>query len=126
MALLLSAIAVLVPLIITPGLLFYFDVTPKAAVLLIGTSIGLLPGILLPSRDLLRRRDREGAAWPRLARSFAILLGLQALSLTAATVASPLWQLSVIGTNWRRFGLITYCALLVFALLATIALAGRR
>ena len=42
MALIQAALAGLVALIITPGLLFYFDVTPKLAVLLAGTSLALV------------------------------------------------------------------------------------
>ena len=42
MALIQAALAGLVALIITPGLLFYFDVTPKVVVLLAGVALLLL------------------------------------------------------------------------------------
>ena len=35
-------VVALVPLVITPGLLAYFDITPKIAILLFGVSLGLL------------------------------------------------------------------------------------
>src|ERR1700736_3866278 len=42
MHILVRLVAALVPLIITPGLLSYFDITPKVAVLLFGLSLILL------------------------------------------------------------------------------------
>ena len=63
---------------------------------------------------------------PRLVRWFALLLGIQGVALLAATAWSPHWQLSIIGTNWRRFGLIAQLAVLAFAFLVTIVLAGHR
>ena len=117
MALLLAGVAVLVALIITPGLLLYFDVTPKAGVLLAGVAIGL---------PLVTYGKPGAPALPRLVRWFALLLGIQGVALLAATAWSPHWQLSIIGTNWRRFGLIAQLAVLAFAFLVTIVLAGRR
>ena len=117
MALLLAGVAVLVALIITPGLLLYFDVTPKAAVLLAGVAIGL---------PLVTCGKPGAPALPRLVRWFALLLGIQGVALLAATAWSPHWQLSIIGTNWRRFGLIAQLAVLAFAFLVAIVLAGRR
>ena len=116
MALLLAGVAVLVALIITPGLLLYFDVTPKAGVLLAGVAIGL---------PLVTYGKPGAPALPRLVRWFALLLGIQGVALLAATAWSPHWQLSIIGTNWRRFGLIAQLAVLAFAFLVTIVLAGR-
>ena len=45
MTILLSAILALLPLTLTPGLLFYYDVTPKIVVLLLGTAIALPLGL---------------------------------------------------------------------------------
>src|SRR5437867_5393278 len=42
MAIVLPAVVALLPLILAPHLLFYFDVTPKILVLLVGTAVALL------------------------------------------------------------------------------------
>ncbi len=46
------------------------------------------------------------------------LLGAQAISLVLSTVTSSRASLSVSGTNWRRFGLVTELALLIFTTIA--------
>src|SRR6185295_5949142 len=103
MALLLSAILALLPLTITPGLLFYYDVTPKIVVLLVGVAIAAALGW---------RRARVTAPAMRL---FGMLLIAQALSLVISTVFSTDRALSFGGSNWRRFGLVTQCAMLLLA-----------
>jgi O-antigen ligase len=114
MASLLYAVAAVVSLIITPGLLFYFDVTPKVGVLLIGTAALL---VLLGTAPI--------RSWPRPVRLFAILLAIEALAATVATVLSTRPELSLLGTNWRRFGLIPELGVLAFSLITCLALAGR-
>ncbi|MBI1786756.1 MAG: O-antigen ligase family protein [Acidobacteria bacterium] len=99
MALVLPAVLALMPLLIAPGLLFSFDVTPKAVVLLIGVAVALP---LLPMGQ---------------SRWFRALLAVEAVSLLLSTAFSAHWQLSIAGTNWRRFGLVTQLAVLLFALL---------
>src|SRR5574341_179025 len=42
----LAAVILLAPLLILPGLSFYFDVTPKVAVVMLGTSLALLSSCL--------------------------------------------------------------------------------
>ena len=86
MAILLSAILALLPLTLAPGLLFYYDITPKIVVLLTGTAIGLMlarregqarspelrlfprPGepAALPGREVavLYRQRRQGRGMP--------------------------------------------------------------
>ena len=104
-------VAALVPLIITPGLLSYFDITPKIAVLLFGLSLSLL----YPSANLsnLRALVRAPAG-----RCFAMLIGLTWLAGAAATAFSLYPQLSLYGGNWRRFGFVVDSALLLFVLLS--------
>jgi O-antigen ligase len=111
---LLPLVVALVPLIIAPGLLFYFDVTPKVALLLMGVAAAL--PWFSPCKLTARREGR----W------LCLLLGAQAVSLIFSTVLSTRARLSVFGTNWRRFGLITQLALLLFTLLAAAELAGDR
>src|SRR5688572_20730300 len=119
MALLLAALTVLIPLIITPGLLFYYDVTPKVTILLIGTTLAMMgiTGNRLPRGSETMRRGQPvksagihqaATASGRLLHWFRLLLGIQAISLCVSTANSGHWQLSLIGTNWRRFGLLTH------------------
>jgi O-antigen ligase len=88
----------LIALIITPGFFFYFDVTPKTVVLLLGSAALLLVG-------------RRCAA-PRLF-SALILANLASAILSTALSARP--GLSVVGTGWREFGLAPQVAALVLA-----------
>lgn len=103
-----AAVLVLVPLIITPGLLFYFDITPKVVCLLLGASAGAL-WLAAKGRLALLAGFRTG-------RWLVILLAAQALSLGASTAISRNPWLSVSGTDWRRLGVITYLAVIVFTL----------
>ena len=100
-------------LVIAPGLLFYYDITPKIAVFLLGTA-----GVLVCQR-----------AWlPSLAalfespggRLFLGALGLNAVSLAVSTVVANDPALAFSGSEWRRLGLAAEIALLLW----TAALAG--
>jgi O-antigen ligase len=112
-------VVALVPLLITPGLLFYFDITPKIVVLLAGVSVMLLfcNNNVNNIRTLLRAAP---------GRWFAALLGAEWLSAVVSTVFSTQPQLSSNGSNWRRYGLVSETALLVFTLLSTAWLAADR
>ncbi len=99
-----------IALIVTPGQLFYFDVTPKVAILLLGTAA-----------LLVWPRGRDGVGAPRL---FALLAVATLISLAASTALSSNPALSLFGTNWRRFGAITQAAVLIFAWLAARHVAG--
>src|SRR5215467_11905414 len=99
MTALLAAVIALVPLAIAPHLLFFFDVTPKLAILLAGAAIALP---FFRPRALLA--GREG-------RWLLILFVLQVLSLALSTAFSASPHLSLAGTSWRRFGLIPYTAM---------------
>jgi hypothetical protein len=109
----LSAFVALVPLILTPGLLFYFDTTPKLIALLIGTAIAL--PLLFP--------------WPApRSRTACWLFGLaaaQALSLALSTALSTRPELSLWGSNWRSLGLISQTVLLLLSLVVFSWIAGR-
>ena len=87
-------IIVLVPLVITPGLLNYFDVTPKAVVFLAGAALLLFiygSGITeLPT--LWGRRE---------CRWLAVILGGRLLFLTLSTTLSSQPKLSLFGGVWR-------------------------
>jgi O-antigen ligase len=112
MAILLSAILALLPLILAPGLFYYYDITPKVVVLLTGTAIGLI----LTRREMHARSSQL--------RVFGILLLAQAVSLALSTAFSSEVALSLGGSMWRRFGLLTQVAMLLFAWFAAQWAAG--
>jgi O-antigen ligase len=109
MARLLAAILVAVPLAVTPHLLFYFDVTPKITVLLLGTAAALIVGSCRWSGSRL---------WP-------VLLCAQGMWLAFSTTLSLHPELSLTGSNWRRFGFVTQAALLCFAYLLSTLVRSR-
>lgn len=110
MVVLAAAAIALVALIVAPGWLFYFDVTPKIAVLLAATAaLAVWP-----------RRDATRA--PR----WFTLLALAALaSLAVSTALSVDPALSFTGTNWRRFGAPVQAAVLLFAWLLACAVSAK-
>jgi len=95
----------LVALILAPGLQFYFDVTPKVVVLLAGAAAVLLWYARRPQPVTLVSRGR---------RVFAIVLLCNAVSIIISAVFSQSPGLSWFGTNWRRFGAVEECAVLIF------------
>src|SRR5437016_1176224 len=97
MALVQAAAIGLIALVLTPGFLFYFDITPKLVVLLAACALSIVS--FRPA--------------PRSAFSLLILLSL--LSLALSTALSPTPALSALGTNWRRFGAMPQTAILLFA-----------
>ena len=88
-----AAAIALIALILTPGLLFYFDVTPKAVVLLLASGVALLPA------------RRSKLTW---------LVMLSLVSLALSTALSPNPGLSFYGTHWRQYGALTQAAVLIF------------
>jgi len=107
MARVLATVVGLTALIVTPGYLFYFDVTPKLAVLL----LGLAAAALFPTRT----------DYPPT--MFSYLVGLSLISLVVSTALSSNPALSIFGTAWRRYGAIAQAATLLFAW--TVAGAGK-
>src|SRR5271156_590051 len=104
-------VAALVPLLILPGLVSYFDITPKIAVLLSGTAILLLfwARVVGNFRTLMALAS---------GRRFAILIGATWTAFAISTAFSSYPALSAAGSNWRRLGLVVETALLVFVLIA--------
>lgn len=118
MALLLALIMALIPLAIAPGWFFYFDVTPKIVLLLLGTAAAAVWWAAGTGGASLYRASRE-------ARWFVLALGGMAVSLTVSTLLSVNPALSLGGSNWRHWGLVTQLAALAFAALAAAGCAGR-
>jgi O-antigen ligase len=111
MRLLVPLIAALVPLLVMPGVLAYFDVTPKIAFLLIGTA-------LILSYRAENLRNVSAILRTRLGRWWVALAAVQWLASAMATAFSTYPALSLNGGNWRRFGFIAETGLLLFVLLA--------
>ena len=107
-----AAVLALTPLLILPFCFFYYDVTPKIAVALIGTAIALL--LLL--RDSALNEVRRLWSDP-LGCCFCLLTAAQLIWLLLSTVFSSDPALSWNGGNWRRFGFVSQCAVAVLAFL---------
>jgi O-antigen ligase len=118
MALLQAVVIGLIALIITPGFLFYFDITPKVVILLAGTAAVLF--------FAARGRGREtGPAAPRIARWFTVLLLLNFASVLISTALSADPARSLYGSTWRQFGAVAEGAAMLFAWLVAFQCAGR-
>ena len=110
-------ITALVPLAIAPGLLSAFDITPKIAILLFCESV-----LLLFCKQLVNGLQQLYESTS--GRLFMGLLALEWLSSVASTLCSSNVRLSVVGSSWRRDGLIAETAILLFSLSATAWFAG--
>ena len=116
MRFLVPLVAALVPLLITPGWLSTFDVTPKVAILLFGVALILL----YPANQWANVR----ALWNASAgRWLVYLLAISWLACILSSALSFDGPLSVHGSLWRRFGLLTTTGLLLYILLAAAWLA---
>jgi hypothetical protein len=72
------SLAVLIPILTLPFWLFYFDITPKVAMLLFGAAVAIvLVAVRQTTAVVAYARSRHG-------RTIAILLGLQCAALGAA------------------------------------------
>jgi O-antigen ligase len=105
-----AAVLALTPLLILPGYFFYYDVTPKIAVALIGTAIAVL-FFIGDTRFAGARR-----LWAdSLGRAFCLMSLAQIVALLVSTLLSSHPALSWNGGNWRRMGFISQCAVIVLA-----------
>jgi len=118
MALLLAIVIALIPLAIAPGWFFYFDVTPKVVLLLWGTAAAAVWWTAAGGAAGLHRASRA-------ARWFVLALCGMAVSLAVSTLASVNPALSVGGSSWRYWGLLTQLAALGFAYLVAACCAGQ-
>ncbi len=118
MGVILGAVLGLAPLLITPHLLFYYDVTPKLGVAFLGAALALPWWAVHRNGGRVLLAERDG-------RRFCALLGVALLSLVLSTAVSTHPALSIGGSTWRRFGLVPQAAILVLALLLAAWLAGR-
>ena len=97
------------PLALTPHLLFYYDITPKIAFLLLGAAIALA----LTFKELDSLRAFCGTPYGRL---YAMATGAAIALSGIATLFSAHPALAWNGSTWRRMGGLTECAILLAAL----------
>ena len=112
-------VAALVPLLITPGVLAYFDITPKIAILLLGTALMLL--------QVRANTCNIRGLWGAISGRWLVgLLTVKWLVFAIASFLSSNPILSLDGGSWRRLGFIPETGLLLFVLLATGWLAAQK
>lgn len=97
---LLPVVAALVALLVLPGWSFYFEVTPKVVITLLGAGAAL-----------------AWFRWPteRRARWFIGMVAVQALGIVLATMFSTNRWMSFYGSTWRRSGMLVELAVLALA-----------
>lgn len=116
MTLFLALVVMLIPLAIAPGYFFYFDVTPKTVILLLGTAAA---AIWWAVKGAGLSRESRYERW------FLWAIGAMAVSLAVSTVFSVDRGLSLCGSSWRYWGIITQMTALGFAALVALWCAGR-
>jgi len=113
MRFLVPLVAALVPLLITPGWLSHFDVTPKIAILLLGAALIFLYQSANVQK-IYKFLRRPAGRW------LACVLAATWLCAALATQFSTHAALSLNGSNWRRMGLIPETGLLLLVLLTAV------
>jgi len=113
MGLCLRAMVALLPLILVPYVLLYYDVTPKIVVLLAGTAVAAW------------LRIRTAPVRSPVTRVLGFLLLGEGLWVAVATMVSKDPALSLGGGAWRRYGLITQAAVLSLAWIVAQYAAGQ-
>jgi O-antigen ligase len=109
--------AAAVPLAITPGLFFHFDIAPKIILLAVAAAVGLAR---------VRRFPREIVGlWGRGGRWLIVLTGAQLVWLGVTTWTSSRPWFSLYGSGWRRLGFVEIASILVIAVLAAANLTAR-
>jgi hypothetical protein len=99
----------LLPLLIAPGLLFHYDITPGIAALALIAVIAL--GRPAAAGELAALWNRRSGRW-----LCAVALA-QTFWLAVSTAASTRPWFSLLGANWRRMGLLTIFALIACTVL---------
>lgn len=106
----LPASLALLPLIIAPGMLFYFDITGKIVLLC----------SIAATWIVFSKREASGLhalCGNRIGRWYVGLLAAQALSILVSTAFSGDFALAVTGGEWRRCGAVVEISILTLACL---------
>jgi O-antigen ligase len=99
-------LAGLIPLLITPGILFHYDITPKIIVLVFAAAIALMRPAAVGG-GLAALWNRRSGRW------FCGVAAAQAVWLAVCTAVSTRPWFSLLGAGWRRMGLLTMLAMIV-------------
>ncbi|HEY7337764.1 MAG TPA: O-antigen ligase family protein [Bryobacteraceae bacterium] len=111
------ATSFLIPLVIAPHLLFYYDITPKVALIFMAAAAGL--AFVSFRFDSLRSfAGTSLGRWYVVAAAASVAICILAASLSANR--SLAWN----GSNWRRYGALTECASIVAAVTICAYVAG--
>jgi O-antigen ligase len=118
MAVLLILLGALLPLLMTPALLFHYDTTPKTL---------LLCGVFLVAVSRVRNIPAELASLrSRSSGRLLIVLASASVAWFAVSAAfSSRFTLSILGSGWREFGVATMAALCFTTVLVAAHLCSR-
>ena len=100
MSILLAMMAGLLPLLIAPGILFHYDITPRIAALTLIAVIALTRPVAV-AEELGALLNRRSGRW------LCVIAIAQTLWLAVSTAVSTRPWFSLLGSNWRRMGLLT-------------------
>jgi O-antigen ligase len=119
MAVLLILLGAVLPLLMTPALLFHYDVTPKTL---------LLCAILLAALCRAGSIPAELAElWSRKSGRLLVVLAFATVGWFAVSAAfSARVTLSIVGSGWREFGVATVAVLCLTTVLVAAHLCGRK
>jgi O-antigen ligase len=110
MPILLAVLAGLLPLLITPGLLFHYDITPRVAMLALIVAIASMRATDV-ARGVSALLSRRAGRW------LCAVAAIQIVWLGVSTAISERPWVSLLGSSWRRMGLLTTVALVLCAVL---------
>ncbi|MBV8845966.1 MAG: O-antigen ligase family protein [Bryobacterales bacterium] len=112
-----SAFLFLLPLAVAPHLVFYYDITPKVGLIFLAAAAGLTATFF--------RFDRlQSFIGTAFGRAYGIAGAASLLVAIATAAASNNPSIAWNGSNWRRYGAFTECAVIVSSLLLSAFVAG--
>lgn len=103
-----ALLAFVLPLILTPRLLFYYDITPKVAILMLAAALALAAAAFQLESWVAFARTRWGRWYLAAVAASMIVAGI-----AARRSAEP--ALAWYGSNWRRMGTLTEWATVLAA-----------
>lgn len=108
-----------IPLAITPGLLFHYDIAPKIILLAFAAAVALLRFSKLPAEATALWSRRQGRWLVAVAAAQLAWFGI-------ATATSSRPWMSLFGSGWRRFGLVEAASLTIVAIAVAADLSARQ
>jgi O-antigen ligase len=106
-----AALALVLPLVIAPGLLFFDDVTPKTVTILLGAAACLGWWMLRPTEIMAVAANGRG-------KRFLSCIAAWAAITLITTIAAHDPELAWTGSTWRGYGALTQFALLAIGVAA--------